>query len=61
MGGVESIPSTTFFRSIPHGIQEVYSGSRFVRIERFIEPTECLPVEKISEGDRWTYELKLHG
>ena len=22
---------------------------------------ECLPVEKISEGDTWTYELKLDG
>jgi ATP-dependent DNA ligase len=26
---------------------------------RFIEPMECLPVEKIPEGDIWTYELKL--
>ena len=28
---------------------------------RFIEPMECLPVEKIPEGDLWTYELKLDG
>jgi DNA ligase D-like protein (predicted ligase) len=27
----------------------------------FIEPMECLPVEKIPEGDVWTYELKLDG
>jgi bifunctional non-homologous end joining protein LigD len=31
------------------------------RIARFIEPMECLPVEKIPEGDIWTYELKLDG
>ena len=30
-------------------------------IARFIEPMECLPVEKIPEGDVWTYELKLDG
>jgi bifunctional non-homologous end joining protein LigD len=30
-------------------------------ITRFIEPMECLPVEKIPEGDVWTYELKLDG
>jgi bifunctional non-homologous end joining protein LigD len=28
---------------------------------RFIKPMECLPVEKIPEGDNWTYELKLDG
>ncbi|MDT7818179.1 MAG: hypothetical protein QOJ42_8095 [Acidobacteriaceae bacterium] len=28
-------------------------------IAHFIEPMECLPVEKILEGDLWTYELKL--
>jgi DNA ligase D-like protein (predicted ligase) len=28
---------------------------------RFIEPMECLPVEKIPQGDVWTYELKLDG
>jgi DNA ligase D-like protein (predicted ligase) len=28
---------------------------------RFIEPMECLPVEKIPEGEVWTYELKLDG
>ena len=28
---------------------------------RFIEPMECLPVEKIPEGELWTYELKLDG
>jgi DNA ligase D-like protein (predicted ligase) len=28
---------------------------------RFIEPMECLPVEKIPEGAFWTYELKLDG
>ena len=28
---------------------------------RFIEPMECLPVEKIPEGGFWTYELKLDG
>jgi ATP-dependent DNA ligase len=31
------------------------------RVARFIEPMECLPVEKIPEGDVWTYELKLDG
>jgi DNA ligase D-like protein (predicted ligase) len=31
------------------------------RVARFIEPMECLPVEKIPEGDNWTYELKLDG
>ena len=31
------------------------------RTARFIEPMECLPVEKIPEGDLWTYELKLDG
>jgi DNA ligase D-like protein (predicted ligase) len=30
-------------------------------IARFIEPMECLPVEKIPEEDVWTYELKLDG
>lgn len=28
---------------------------------RFIKPMECLPVEKIPEGDNWSYELKLDG
>jgi ATP-dependent DNA ligase len=28
-------------------------------IARFIEPMECLPAERIPEGDLWTYELKL--
>ncbi|HEX3471240.1 MAG TPA: RNA ligase family protein [Silvibacterium sp.] len=28
---------------------------------RFIKPMECLPVEKVPEGDNWTYELKLDG
>jgi DNA ligase D-like protein (predicted ligase) len=27
----------------------------------FIEPMECLPVERIPEGNLWTYELKLDG
>ena len=27
----------------------------------FIEPMECLPVKKIPQGRRWTYELKLDG
>ena len=31
------------------------------RVARFIEPMECLPVEKIPESDLWTYELKLDG
>jgi DNA ligase D-like protein (predicted ligase) len=31
------------------------------RVARFIEPMECLPVEKIPEGDLWSYELKLDG
>ena len=31
------------------------------RAARFIEPMECLLVEKIPEGDLWTYELKLDG
>ncbi|HTF63204.1 MAG TPA: hypothetical protein VK638_10880 [Edaphobacter sp.] len=32
-----------------------------VHVARFIEPMECLPVDKIPEGDVWTYELKLDG
>jgi ATP-dependent DNA ligase len=28
---------------------------------RFIEPMECLSVEKIPEGELWTFELKLDG
>jgi len=41
-------------------------GSLFIRgfaklSVRFIEPMECLPVAKVPEGDRWTYELKLDG
>jgi ATP-dependent DNA ligase len=28
---------------------------------RFIKPMEWLPVEKIPDGDNWTYELKLDG
>lgn len=31
------------------------------RVAHFIEPMECLPVEKIPEGNIWTYELKLDG
>jgi ATP-dependent DNA ligase len=31
------------------------------RVTRFIEPMECLPVEKIPEGDLWSSELKLDG
>jgi ATP-dependent DNA ligase len=31
------------------------------RVARFIEPMECMPVEKIPEGDVWSYELKLDG
>ena len=27
----------------------------------FIEPMECLPVERIPEAEGWTYELKLDG
>jgi ATP-dependent DNA ligase len=34
---------------------------RNVRAAHFIEPMECLPVDKIPEGDLWTYELKLDG
>jgi hypothetical protein len=30
-------------------------------VARFIEPMECLPVEKIPEGDLWSYESKLDG
>jgi ATP-dependent DNA ligase len=30
-------------------------------IARFIKPMDCLPVEKIPEGDIWSYELKLDG
>jgi hypothetical protein len=30
-------------------------------IARFIQPMECLSVEKIPEGCAWTYELKLDG
>jgi ATP-dependent DNA ligase len=30
-------------------------------IARFIQPMECLSVEKIPEGGVWTYELKLDG
>jgi DNA ligase D-like protein (predicted ligase) len=32
-----------------------------VKTAQFIEPMECLPVERIPEGDAWTYELKLDG
>jgi bifunctional non-homologous end joining protein LigD len=35
--------------------------TKYGQIARFIEPMECLPVEKIPEGDLWTYELKLDG
>lgn len=28
---------------------------------RFIQPMECLPLEKIPAGELWTYELKLDG
>ena len=35
--------------------------AKYGQIARFIEPMECLPVEKIPEGDLWTYELKLDG
>jgi ATP-dependent DNA ligase len=31
------------------------------RVARFIEPMECLSVERIPEGDAWTSELKLDG
>ena len=31
------------------------------QLARFIEPMECLPVDRIPEGDLWTYELKLDG
>jgi bifunctional non-homologous end joining protein LigD len=31
------------------------------RVARFIEPIECLAVEKIPEGDLLSYELKLDG
>jgi ATP-dependent DNA ligase len=31
------------------------------RMARFIEPMECLPVDRIPEGSLWTYELKLDG
>ena len=31
------------------------------QIARFIGPMECFPVEKIPEGEPWTYELKLDG
>jgi ATP-dependent DNA ligase len=34
---------------------------KFRPIARFIQPMECLSVEKIPEGDVWTYELKLDG
>jgi bifunctional non-homologous end joining protein LigD len=30
-------------------------------LARFFKPMECLPVEKVPEGDIWTYELKLDG
>jgi len=29
--------------------------------DRFIELMECLPVEKLPEGDEWSYEIKLDG
>src|SRR5437868_2796279 len=28
---------------------------------RFIAPMECLPVDKVPEGEEWQYELKLDG
>jgi ATP-dependent DNA ligase len=31
------------------------------RTASFIEPMECLPVERIPEGDLWAYEFKLDG
>jgi ATP-dependent DNA ligase len=34
---------------------------RRVKTARFIQPMECLPVERMPEGDAWTYELKLDG
>jgi ATP-dependent DNA ligase len=34
---------------------------KYRRTARFIEPMECLPLEKIPEGNEWTYELKLDG
>jgi ATP-dependent DNA ligase len=35
--------------------------ARTERIARFIEPMECLPVDRIPEGHLWSYELKLDG
>jgi hypothetical protein len=31
------------------------------RVAHFIEPMECMPVEKIPEGDVWSYELLCGG
>jgi ATP-dependent DNA ligase len=28
---------------------------------RFVEPMECLPVDKLPEGTVWTWEIKLDG
>ena len=30
-------------------------------LARFIEPMECLPVQKLPAGGNWLYEIKLDG
>ena len=30
-------------------------------VTRFMEPRECLAVEKLPEGERWLFEIKLDG
>jgi DNA ligase D-like protein (predicted ligase) len=51
----EAIPPLISFH------QELRALARDGHVARFIEPMECLPVEKIPEGDVWSYELKLDG
>jgi ATP-dependent DNA ligase len=42
-------------------VHEEFGLPKSGQIARFIHPMECLPVEKMPEGDAWTYELKLDG
>jgi DNA ligase D-like protein (predicted ligase) len=40
--------------------RKVFSGEPILPA-KFVLPMECLPVAKVPQGDRWTYELKLDG
>jgi hypothetical protein len=48
-------------RTTVHFCTRSWELARDRSVAHFIEPMECLPVEKIPEGDVWTYELKLDG